>query len=158
MGASVLAAACFLGTAAWASDLVGTIVPPYPGGLSSNMGSCIAQGGDPCAYSIAALNDTEQAVAAIAALQLVERIDGRPVWRITDVHGVPQAEEGQMWAFEECRLEGDVDPSVVGLVTVTDKGGWIDTGETLWALKLDVETGRLAMPELPNVRCVMPGS
>lgn len=154
----VLASVCLLGAPASASDLVGSTVPPYPPGLSSSMGSCIADGEEFCAWSIASLDDADQAVVAIAAKQLLERIDGKPVWKIIDVIEAPQTAEGQIWAFEECSVDGTVDPSVIGLVTFRDMGGWIETGETVWAARFDTDAGKIVVPEPSKVRCVLPGS
>lgn len=158
MRALYLTLACLIAAPVWASELIGTTVPPYPNHLTSDMGSCIPYGDEFCAYSIASLNKQDGSVAAVAAKQFINDVDGEPIWKIIDVLDAPTHADGQMWAFEECHVDGTLDPSLIGLVTFKDIGGWIETGETVWAARFDVEAKKLVMPELSKVQCVLPGS
>lgn len=149
---------CLLSLPVCASELVGATVPPYPDGMTSEMGSCIPVGEEWCAYSIASLNDRDGAVVAVIAKRFVRRVDGRAVWEIVDARDVPVPAENQIWAFEECHVDGLADPSAIGLVAYQDKGGWIEADGTVWAVRLDTGSGKLLMLEPDTVRCMPPGS
>ena len=140
-----------------AAGLIGATVPPYPTGMTSDMGSCIPVGDDICAYSIASLN-RNGAVVAVAARKLVRHVEGKAVWQIIDVRDAPKRSEGQIWAFEECHVDGSADPSAIALVAYEDKGGWIEAGKTAWAVRLDIGSGKLVGVDPDTVRCVLPGS
>lgn len=156
MRAFLVALACLIAAPVWASELIGTTVPPYPSHLTSDMGSCIPDGGEFCAYSIASLNKQDGSVAAVAAKQLIGNVDGDPIWKIIDVIDAPTQADGQMWAFEECHVDGMPDPSVIGLVMFKDMGGWIETDKTVWAVRFNVKAKKLALPKLSKVQCILP--
>ncbi|WP_198669665.1 hypothetical protein [Pelagibacterium sediminicola] len=139
-------------------DLTGTLVPPYPDGMSSQMGACIAADDDVCAYSIAALSGPDGAVVAIFAQKLVGFSDDGPVWEVLDTLDAPEQAEGQIWAFEECHLDGAIDPAVIGLVTARDMGGWLETKDTIWAVRLETDRSELVALDPADIRCVLPGS
>lgn len=153
-----IATACALAAPANASELVGAIVPPYPEGTSSDMGSCIADDHDICAYAIATLNGPDGTVVAILAQEFIEHASIEPVWEVTDMLDAPEPVDGAFWAFEECHVGSEFDASVIGLVTAIDMGGWLETLDTLWAVRLDVASGGLVELDPAEVHCVLPGS
>ncbi|WP_173931092.1 hypothetical protein [Chelativorans sp. Marseille-P2723] len=154
----VLAIACIWTIPAGASKLVGATVPPYPRGMTSDLASCIPLNGNICAYSIATLNREDGSVVAVLAKPLAGLDDGKPVWEIVDEHEAPEQSREQLWAFEECQIGAQSDSSVVGLVTFRDMGGWIETEETVWAVRFDIASNRLVELDPANVTCVLPGS
>lgn len=139
-----------------ASGLIGSIVPPYPNHMSSNMGSCIPHGDEFCAYSIASLSKDDGSVVAVLAKQFINDIAGEPSWKIIDMLDAPAQNDGLIWAFEECHIDGAQDFSVVGLVSYKDMGGWLEADKTIWAVQLDVSTQKLVMPEPSRVECILP--
>ncbi|WP_404403567.1 hypothetical protein [Pelagibacterium halotolerans] len=144
-----------------ASDLVGTIMPPYPEGLTSGMGACVPDlaGTDVCAFSISTLNDSEGDVVAVVASRLSHRDpDGAPFWETIDVQKPPLLEDGQTWAMEFCYFDGAPDSGTIGVVTYRDAGGWIETGQTVWAIRLDVQANSLVTVSPERVACELPGS
>ncbi|MHA6732359.1 hypothetical protein, partial [Devosia sp. A369] len=141
-----------------AAELVGAIVPPYPNGMLSDMGTCIPMGEDFCAYSIAALNEQDGSVSAVPGQKLLDHADGIPSWEIIASLDVPERTEGQLWAFEECYVDDVPDPSVIGLVRAKDMGGWLQTEDTLWAVRFDVRSNQLMQLDSAHVKCVLPGS
>ena len=148
-----------LPAAATATDLIGTIVPPYPEGTESRMGQCIEDAsGDICAFSVSTLNANDGTVVAILAKALSHRVEGTAHWHVLDVHDAPQLEEGQMWAIEECVKDGTPDPATIGIVAYRDMGGWIETGETVWAIRFDRESQKLTELDPDAVECILPGS
>lgn len=139
-------------------EMAGMLVPPYPEGMSSQMGACIAADDDVCAYSIAALNGPDGAVVAIIAQKLAGFVDDGPIWEVLDTLDAPEQGDGQIWAFEECHFDGEIDPAVIGLVTARDMGGWLEIEDTVWAVRLETDRGELVPLNPEDVRCVLPGS
>ncbi|MHA6692905.1 hypothetical protein [Devosia sp. A449] len=141
-----------------AAELVGAIVPPYPNGMLSDMGTCIPMEEDFCAYSIAALNEQDGSVSAVLGQKLLDHAEGIPSWEIIASLDVPEQAEGQLWAFEECYVDDVPDPSVIGLVRAKDMDGWLQTEDTLWAVRFDVRSNQLIQLDSAHVKCVLPGS
>ena len=154
----ILAIACIGTFPAAASELTGSVVPPYPDGFSSDLGSCIPAGEDICAYSIAALNGPDGAVVKILAQKSIGDAGRDTIWEIVDELDAPQQPPGQFWAFEECHLDGIIDASVIGLTAATDMGGWLETDSTVWAARFDVASNRLMELDPGRAECVLPGS
>lgn len=67
---------------------------------------------------------------------------------------VPERAEGQLWAFEECYVDDVPDPSVIGLVRAKDMDGWLQTEDTLWAVRFDVRSNQLMQLDPAHVKCV----
>ena len=116
------------------------------------------EGEEICAHSIATLNGPGGSVSAIIAKTLVRHDDGRAVWKIIDVREAPGPTNGGIWAFEACHVDGIVDPSVIGLVSFKDMGGWIESEQTLWTVRFDVAARQLVELDPQNVTCVLPAS
>lgn len=155
---AVLLVLLFVAAPASASDLIGRLVPPYPAGMASDMGTCIASKRDPCGYSIGTLNDAQGKILKVMALALSKRLKGVPVWRVIDIRDAPALARQQMWALEECAVDGKIDPTIIGAVSYRDMGGWIETKDTIWAIRFDVAAGRLEDVKLATVSCTLPGS
>jgi hypothetical protein len=140
-----------------AASLVGQTVPPYPAGFSSKWGSCIADRGDICAYSIATLHDAAGDVIGVLGKKLV-RGGSDPRSRILDQMPAPRLQPGQLWATEECRVRGREDSAAIGIVTYKDKGGWLETLDTVWAVRFDTQSKALVELDPETTRCILPGS
>lgn len=150
--------ACLCALPISAAELIGAVVPPYPDGMTSDMGSCVSEGDQFCAYTIASLHSVDGSVVSILAQKLIKYVNGDPVWEIVDAREAPVHSANQLWAFEECRVDGIIDPSAAGLVTFRDMGGWLESDKTVWAARLDVETQRLVQLNPEEVSCTLPGS
>lgn len=158
---AIVLAALLSSLPALAQDkLIGKVVPPYPEGISSEMGKCIFDDDtEACQFAISTLNAADGAVIGVlAAKHLDRRIDDQSYWHVLDVQEAPPLGKGQMWAIEECHHRGLLDPAMIGIVTYRDKGGWLETGETVWAIRFDQKTQKLHTISPANVECVLPGS
>jgi hypothetical protein len=142
---------------AHAASLVGQTVPPYPAGFSSKWGNCIADRGDICAYSISTLHDAAGDVIGVLGKKLV-RGGRHSRSRILDQMPVPRLQPGQLWAIEECRVHGREDPAVIGIVTYKDMGMWLETLDTVWAVRFDAPSKALVELDPTTTRCILPGS
>lgn len=142
-------------------ELIGNVVPPYPEGTSSEMGKCISDGdNDECQFAIATLNAANGAVIGVLATKrLNPHADGQNDWHVFDALNAPALGKGQMWAIEECYRNGVPDPAMIGIVTYQDKGGWVETDETIWAVRFDLGIQKLLIVSTTEVpQCVLPGS
>lgn len=104
--ATVFAALLFSLPAQAQHKLIGKVVPPYPEGISSDMGKCISDGDN-----------------------------------------------------DECYRNGVPDPAMIGIVTYQDKGGWVETDETIWAVRFDLGIQKLLIVSAAEApQCVLPSS
>lgn len=138
--------------------LIGKVVPPYPKGVSSEMGMCISDGDSGgCEFTISTLNAADGAVIGVlAAKHLHRRIGPENYWHVLDVQKTPALGKGQMWAIGDCHLNDLPDPATIGIVTYRDRGGWVETDQTIWAVKFDLKTQKLLTISPTDVECVLP--
>lgn len=159
MNVSMLLMATLAANAPFGTDLIGSLVPPYPYGVKNHMGTCIPVESDICAYAISSLNDPDGNVIAIAAEKgLGHTSDGRGVFQILDIIEAPRKQAGQIWAFEECHLNGVVEPTTIALVEYEVVSAWIEARDTVWSVRFDIDSQALVQLPPSQVQCILPGS
>lgn len=121
----------------------GTIIPPYPDGLTSLGGACVGPPGSTreCVVSIGTL-DPEGGGAPIALYsgrQAGQDGEGRLFWTVTDIIGLPTIPDGHFLNYSMCRTD------LAGLhpVAVMRGGSAEVTPEsTTWTAALELDSGR----------------
>lgn len=121
----------------------GTIIPPYPDGLTSLGGACVGPTGSTkeCAVIVATL-DPEGGGAPVAIYsgrQAGGDAEGRPLWTVTDVIKLPTIFEDHFLNYSTCRTD------LAGLhpVAVMRGGSAEVTPEsTTWTAALELDSGR----------------
>ena len=152
MAASVVALAMPL----HAQGLVGSIVPPYPAGLSEQEGSCIGDKPDqPCEWGIGVL-----ANAAGKKVQIYAASDAKPPeernarWRVTDVLPYPTLGKGLDLAVAVCRSGGAEDSAILAVVRNAKREFLQATG---WVYRLDRTSGKFVKLSPNGIDCINAG-
>lgn len=133
------------------TDLIGTIIPPYPAG-HTQYGGCIYKPHDPvgkqeiCPYAIGFLGTGPGGFTGIYAAKLDRREERKVFWKVTDVIPYPKVEPGWAFVYGTCRIRGKDDDSVLAVVRNT--GGY-----ATWARKVDLPSGRFTSIALDAVEC-----
>lgn len=144
------------------TDLVGRVVPPYPGGLVELGGSCVSDSTDParvCDYSVGVLASPagdaggEPVPRFVVAGQLAGRDGARAQWRITDALPYPTGRPGYYLQFGTCRVDGRDDARVAAIVRQHDMATeWLK--DVAWAGRLKLPAGRFDVLEARAVDCI----
>lgn len=151
---------------AYASELIGRIVPPYPDGLRDAGGTCISGSGEyahVCDYSIGVLADdgggdpagapeTEPAPRYVIAAKLAGRDGQSALWKITDAQPYPKAAEGYQLQFGSCRIHGKEDGRLAAVVRQDTNKEYLT--DVIWARRLDLQSGKLAEVHPAAVDCI----
>jgi len=147
-----------LPAAALADGIVGTTVPPYPAGLTSEQGACVAQTlglASECDFSVGILEDTSSVPKSIVGARLAGRDEsGRARWTVTDALPYPVLPEGYFLAIASCETDGKKDETIVAVVRATETE-WL--ADVLWARRYDLGTAKFVEQPLPGVRCLNEG-
>ena len=137
-------------------DLVGSIVPPYPAGLSEREGACIGKGDalHVCEYSIGVLSDASGKPQWILAKHF-ERYDERGVAYagVTDVLAYPRTSKNRQLLLWTCLFKNEVDASVLAVVTKPAAQAKSASG---WAYRVDFATGKFVKLNPSDVACYEP--
>jgi hypothetical protein len=151
MAASVVALAMPL----HAQGLVGSIVPPYPAGLSEQEGSCVGdKPGQPCEWGIGILaNAAGKKVQIYAGSDATDgRKDAR--WRVTDVLPYPTLGKGLDLAVAVCRSGGAEDSAILAVVRNAKREFLQATG---WVYRLDRTSGKFVKLSPTGIDCINAG-
>lgn len=120
----------------------GSIVPPYPPGLTSMGGACVGPPGSAseCAVSVATLHPAGSGppVALYAGRRAGEDAEGRPLWTVTDAIALPNIAPGNYLDYATCRTDR---AGLHPLAVMRD--GEIRPEGTAWTAALDLDSGRL---------------
>jgi hypothetical protein len=140
-------------TPLYAESLVGRKVPPYPAGLESKYGACIAHSlglNHACDFSVSDLRHAGQEPHAILVKKKVSESGGKPVWEVTDQLDYPPLEKGEFLSFASCKLNGIPDYRILALVKEGDKE-WLKASK--WAGTVDLQSGRFSNIPPENIEC-----
>jgi hypothetical protein len=146
--------------AALADGLVGSTIPPYPAGLVSEQGACIAgtlgRVARECEFSIGILEDASSIPQTLFSARLAGRDDkGRARWTITDVVPYPVLPEGYFLAMTTCESDGKKDEKIVAVVRASEEDEWLE--DVLWARRYDLDTQKFVEQPIRGVRCLNEG-
>lgn len=151
---------------AYASELIGRIVPPYPDGLRDAGGTCISESDDyahVCDYSIGVLAadvggeaegdpEAEPAPRYVVAAKLAGRDGQSALWKITDVQPYPEVVKGYHLQFGSCRVHGKADGRLAAIVRQDTDTEYLT--DVIWARRLDLQSGKLAEVHQAAVDCI----
>jgi hypothetical protein len=164
VGATVLAwsMALLAPVSVTTTDLIGRVMPPYPGGLDELGGSCVTGSTDAahvCDYSVGVLATPaadpagEPVPRFVVAGQLAGRDGPRAQWRITDAQPYPAGRSDYYLQFGTCRVNGQDDARVAALVrqhgTTTE---WVK--DVAWAGRLRLPDARFDVLDARTVDCI----
>lgn len=143
-----------LAAVAGAAELVGSTVPPYPGGLIDQSGACIAQSRGlehECDYSIAVLGNSEGNPSVLVGTRMKGRDEQqKPVWIVTDTLPYPTLPEGYLLAIATCQLDGKDDETIIAAVR-NEEEEWL--GTLLWARRFDMSKEKFVELPTAGVQC-----
>lgn len=140
-------------TPLYAGSLVGAKVPPYPAGLESKYGACIAHSlglNHACDFSVSDLRYVAKEPHAILVKKKIGENGNKPIWEITDQMDYPSIEKGEFLAFASCKLNGEPDYRILALVKEGDKE-WLKASK--WAGTVDLQNGRFSKISPENIEC-----
>lgn len=133
---------------------LGTIVPPYPDGLTSLGGACAGPPGsaEECAVGIGMLDPEGGGapVALYAGRRAGEDAEGWPLWAVTDIIALPTIPNDHFVNYSTCRTD------LAGLhpVTVMRSGSGEITPESgAWTAALHRDSGRFVEIAPAAVTC-----
>lgn len=133
---------------------IGTVVPPYPDGLTSLGGACVGPPGSTaeCAVGVGMLDPEGGGppVALYAGLRVGEDAEGQPLWTVTDIIALPTIPNDHFVNYSTCRTD------LAGLhpVAVMRSGSGQITPETSsWTAALDLGSGRFVAIAPAAVTC-----
>jgi len=142
-------------SAALSQTLIGRTTPSDPPGFSTQQGSCVSQElgeGHSCDYALSFLETDKGKLVSILGERLVGRAtNGKPTYRITDQIPYPDIPQGYMFIYVGCKLDGQFNFTVFGVVRVDPNKQWMD--EILWAKRLNLMSGAFEELEPKRVAC-----
>lgn len=133
---------------------LGTIVPPYPDGLTSLGGACVGPPGsaEECAVGVGTLDPEGGGapVALYAGRRGGEDAEGRPLWTVTDVIALPVIPDDHFLNYATCRTErAGLHPVAV----MRSGSGEITPERDAWSAALDRDSGHFVDIPSPEVTC-----
>jgi len=135
-----------------ATDIIGTIAPPYPDGWKDHGGACIGGSLGPnktCDYSIGVLEKTDQLILFIG--KSATRIDPKKArWLVTDIMPYPKTPSGFQVVYSLCERNGTPDETIIAIVKTTDTE-WYTT--VRFAYRANLNTGRFEKTSPKGVQC-----
>jgi hypothetical protein len=154
-------ALCLWPVSAWAGDLVGQVVPPYPAGLHDIGGSCMTLTpgyAHVCDYSVGVLADAandpeaEPVIRWLVAGRLVGRDGSQARWLITDAVAYPKSDPDYHLQMGSCRLGGRDDAQVIAVVRDDSQGELLT--EVRWARRVELPAGTFTELDPHAVDCL----
>lgn len=138
---------------AYAEELVGKRVPPFPEGMYKGGGACIGNSSeDRCHRSVSVLMSSKGKRMGVYAAVSDGRDDrGFAFWIVTDVMPYPRVNKGHELVWGSCRYDGVEDNSVVAVVVLTSKRPWLYA--TGWAYRVEDTSGRFIKLDTMHVDC-----
>lgn len=136
-----------------AATFIGTQVPPYPDGIESRSGACIALiwGHErTCDVSVGTLARTGENPFAIIVKRKIGLSGKSVLWEVTDQIPYPKIRAGESFSFLWCRVEGKFDATIVAVVRLSDSR-WLPAVN--WAKKINLESGTVSTISSQDVEC-----
>jgi len=131
------------------TTLIGSVGPPWPGGLHSRQGDCL--GSPTCAFSVGELIDERDYPRYIYGGSRHEGgSPGTARFAITDVIRYPSLLGGQYWERAACRRSTIDDPT---LMAVVERSGEVWLRAQNWAYRFDVHSGKFVKVDPVEVDC-----
>ena len=144
--------------ASTAAALIGTIVPPYPEGLSEIGGSCVPGGeglARACEFSLAMVGTPASGSAAMVRYVIASRntdtARDKPTWQVLDAIDAPALQIGYDLQLGACSLDGQDSP---GLIAAVRHGQDERSSDIRWVRRFDTATGKLTDVETARVTCL----
>jgi len=133
---------------------IGSIVPPYPDGLTSLGGACVGPAGSvtECAVGIGTLEPAAGGapVGIYAGRQASDDETGRPLWIVTDVIAVPTIPDDRFLNYSTCRTER---AGLHPIAVMRSGSGEITPESGAWTAALDRDSGRFVEIAPAAVTC-----
>lgn len=144
---------------ACAGDAAHAVFPPYPDGLASTQGSCVGDPAGPgegvCSHVIEVWSDARGRATRLVAARFLERMDGGAArWTLTDARPVGAMPKDEHIAIGTCQALGRDEPRIAAQVKHAE-AEWL--GPVRWAVRLDLQSGRLEDVPAGQVRCLNEG-
>jgi len=139
-----------------ATNLIGSIVPPYPVEWKSQGGACI--GGSlgierSCDYSIGIIEKSGQLHMYFG--KSAPRIDPKKArWFVTDQMLYPKTPAGFHVVYGLCERDGKSDETIIAIVKTTDTEWYTNVKS---AYRANLSTGRFEKTSIKGIRCVNEG-
>lgn len=132
-----------------ATEIVGSIVPPFPKGWQHEGGSCIAN----CNFSIGELR-TPYGLAFFLG-KSVHRVNSKKAhWLVLDQMPFPKTPNGYQVVYSLCERYGKSDDTIIAIVKTTDTE-WYST--VFRAYKANLNIGRFQTTSTRGIRCLNDG-
>jgi hypothetical protein len=151
--AVILAAILSVTCVTQAQELVGKVVPPFPGGMYEGGGACI--GKDPqfsCQRGVNVLVSADgKKVGIFAASRAGRDSKGGALWTVSDVVAYPKVPKGHDLVWATCRNDRVEDTSIVAVVR-NSKQPWLQA--VGWAYRADEASGKFTKVDPKRVDCV----
>jgi len=157
-GIAVMLLMAAVATTVAPGDLIGQVVPPYPGGLVSQQGSCVSDrpGYDHlCDYAISVLADGRGKPKYVVAEQSQGHQGDLPLWRVLDAIPYPTMEADAYLGHGTCRIHGQADSAIVAVVGYGGEVEWFDDVRQAW--RLDFKQRRLVAIPVAGIQCANEG-
>ena len=151
----LLCLSALLASAACATDLIGSTIPPYPDGLIDKYGACVARTSrglaHECDYSVGILESSDGKRRVLFGARMAGRDNNRKAfWTITDAIPYPVLPDGYFLAIALCQDDGKNDEAIIAAVR-DEKAEWLN--ELLWARRYDMSKERFVEHTTAGVRC-----
>jgi hypothetical protein len=152
LAATIFAAILSVTGVALAEELVGKVVPPFPGGMYQGGGQCIGPNAkDPCEMDVSVLTTVEGRKVGVYAARSAGHDEKRgPLWTVTDVLPYPKVPKGHDLVWGTCRYDKAEDGSVIAVVRNSKQEYLQARG---WAYRVDLRSGKLTKLDPMRVDC-----
>ncbi|OPX56427.1 hypothetical protein SAMN02745127_01922 [Oceanospirillum multiglobuliferum] len=135
------------------STLIGKSVPPYPEGLETKHGACIAHalGRDRfCEIAVGDLRKVGKEPFALIVQREIGRSGKNAIWQVTDQISWPKQVEGTYVSLGVCNRNGVIDHSIIAVVIQSEEQWHLAAG---WAMKVNLENGKFSPISPEGVKC-----
>ena len=150
---SLLAILVALIVSGCSTTLTGKIVPPYPEGLETKHGACIAHalGRDRfCELAVGDLRRIGKEPFALIVKREIGRSGKSAIWKVTDQVSWPKHHQDSYVSLGVCSLNGVVDHSIIAVVIESDEQWHLASD---WAMKVNLQNGKLSPISPEGVQC-----
>ncbi len=135
------------------STLIGKTAPPYPKGLETKHGACIAHalGKDRfCEIAVGDLRKEGKEPFALIVQKEIGRSGKKAIWQITDQVAWPVSPKGTYVSLGVCSLNSVIDHSIIAIVIQSDEQWHLASG---WAMKVNLKNGKFSSISPEGVQC-----
>ncbi|MDH5445942.1 MAG: hypothetical protein OEY52_10315 [Gammaproteobacteria bacterium] len=143
----------FFSASAYAENLIGKVVPPYPDGLKSRQGACISvELGDNkfCDYAVEELQEIGKKPHTIVIKKQIGRKGKKAIWKITDQIDYPEIRKGEYLTFAGCKVNNVFDQTVMAVVSFTESQFHKATS---WAAIVNLKSGLVTKIQPNGIEC-----